>query len=434
MSCPRLLALTIALACAASLGYSQSMKLPVEVRPRPPGGGVAPTPDPPGEMGGTWDPYDPPPMRRPPPWVPLPPIKQQRPGWVVNPMPLIDWRSGSVQPFIVRPNPIFPGGDGDFCVQPSQLQVPVASAPRQMLGVGASSTGSSLRRGQALPTAASLVPEVYILEPDGVLFIETTTGSLLRTVGVVQPVRAALTPDKATLVVVAGFANSETAPPVLVFLSTANRAETGRLELPSAFEPFGVAITPNGDSAYLSGRLRTLTGTSAAHVLVVDLGTQQVSHEIPLVSPGGGTGADIAITPDGQRALVAGTLAYRVIDIDTNTLATPGREAGLSGARRVLIHPNANEAYYAPVRFPEDSSKLGIGIVNIATMTLVQRIEIPRPANPVQDFDMVLSPDGRTLIYADSGPGTVYLIDTLKRRIAETFQQRENSVLRVASP
>jgi YVTN family beta-propeller protein len=96
-------------------------------------------------------------------------------------------------------------------------------------------------------------------------------------------------------------------------------------------QPGTIAITPAGDKLYV--------GIAGGQVQVVDisLGTVQTT-----ISVGGSSG--IAITPDGTRAYVTGGLIY-VIDTSTNSVTqsfSPGQELG---AEYIVIKPDGSKAY-----------------------------------------------------------------------------------------
>jgi YVTN family beta-propeller protein len=104
--------------------------------------------------------------------------------------------------------------------------------------------------------------------------------------------------------------------------------------IPVGTSPFGIAITPDGSTAYV-------TNSGANTATVIDLATNTVRATIPVgTSPFG-----IAITPDGSTAYVANSGANTVtpIDLATNTPSTAIPVSGPPFA--VAISPDGTTAY-----------------------------------------------------------------------------------------
>ena len=277
---------------------------------------------------------------------------------------------------------------------------------------------------QGLPEFLDAVPGLYLLEgePQSIRFLDLLTNEFVWEIPVVEPQAMAITEDGAQLVVSSGFGRAPFAPSTLIFIDTEGATAMGQLDVPADLNPNRVAITPDGRFAYVAAAGVDLNGfpTNRDRVLVVDLATRQIANEIQL--PGFGRARDLVITPDGERAFVVGTHEVKVIDIATNTVSLH-TIVELRTAERALMHPSGTHLYAVPARLPDDFVNFGIGVVDTATMTLVDIITLPLGGQRFDTYDMALTPDGKTLLYADSGVGRVYHIDTVARRIefATTF-------------
>ena len=276
--------------------------------------------------------------------------------------------------------------------------------------------------GQGLPEFLEAVPGLYVLDDESIRFLDLMTNQFDWGIPVVQPQAMAITADGAQLVATSGFGRSLVAPSTLTFIDTESAMAMGQLDVPVDLNPSRVAITPDGRFAYVVAAAVDLNGfpTNRDRVLVVDLGTRQIAEEIQL--PGFGRAQDLVITPDGQRAFVVGTQEVKVIDLATNTVSLH-IIVELRTAERALMHPSGTHLYAVPARLPDDSVNFGIGVVDAASMTLVDLITLPLGGQRFDTYDMAITPDGKTLLYADSGVGRVYHIDTVARRIefATTF-------------
>ena len=293
---------------------------------------------------------------------------------------------------------------------------------------------STKQPGQGLAEFLDAVSGLYVLEDESqsIRFLDLMTNEFGWEIPVVLPQAMAITQDGTQLVVTSGFGRSLVAPSTLTFIDTESAMATGQLDVPRDLNPSRVAITPDGRFAYVAAAAVDLNGfpTNRDRVLVVDLATRQIADEIQL--PGFGRAQDLVITPDGQRAFVVGTQEVKVIDIATNTVSSHV-VAELRAAKRALMHPSGTHLYAVPARLPNDSVNFGIGVVDAATMTLVDLITLPLGGQRFDSYDMAITPDGKTLLYADSGVGRVYHIDTVARRIEFATIFNLNSRLLVAT-
>ena len=154
--------------------------------------------------------------------------------------------------------------------------------------------------------------------------------------------------------------------------------------------PEGVAITPDGKTAYVANM-------GLGSVTPIDTSTNTAGTPIAV-----GSGPDaIAITPDGKTAYVANFNADSVtpIDASTNTAGTP--IAVGSGPDAIAITPDGKTAYVT--NFNADS------VTPIDTSTNTAGPPIAVGSAP---FGVAITPDGKTVYVANFNADSVTPIDT----------------------
>jgi YVTN family beta-propeller protein len=165
-------------------------------------------------------------------------------------------------------------------------------------------------------------------------------------------------------------------------------------------EPFGVAITPNGSTAYVTNS----EGTVGKSVSIINMLAGATGGQIAPFDPGT---VGVGITPDGRRAYIASREAATVsaVDTGTNTLIGSPIEVGTeleSLDRGVAITPDGQHVYVA--RFGDDL----VSMIDTET-NLVIGAPIPAGEGPRA---MAITPDGRRLYVTDNISGAVTVIDT----------------------
>jgi YVTN family beta-propeller protein len=162
--------------------------------------------------------------------------------------------------------------------------------------------------------------------------------------------------------------------------------------------PFGIAITPDAKTAYV-------TNIDVGLVKAVDLGSRQVTG--PPIEVGGGP-EGIAITPDGGRAYVATNGGDRVALIDTanNFVGPPIPVGDEPGA--VAITPDGKTAYV---------TNLISGDVYVIDTSTSQLVGSPIPVGSFPR-GIAITPDGGRAYVANSGSDTVSVIDTRTNQLA----------------
>lgn len=168
-------------------------------------------------------------------------------------------------------------------------------------------------------------------------------------------------------------------------------------------EPTGIAITPDGQRAYVASALSDTLS-------VIDTATAAVSATIPL-SRGGGAG-NIAITPDGLRAYATtlGLSPVFVIDLSSNTEAGLPIDVGTNPSG-IAISPDGRLAYVA------NQNDLGsVTVIDTATNTVIT-------TTPLDHYPTAIAftPEG-TLAYVtqggiNNGEFTVSMIDTASHAV-----------------
>lgn len=318
------------------------------------------------------------------------------------------------------------------------------AAAAALLGTAAvaSATPTGKHAGPA-GDGTAIAPTGYRITPAG---RQTTLGDL--------PTAAALSPDRSTLLVVN--AGQGTQSVQVVDPASADVVQTLPYDTPKAVFG-GAAFSPDGSRAYISGG-----GTEQIHVYDVAGGrlTETAPLQLPTKNPQGKpvnmypTG--LAVTPDGQRLVVADQLADAATVVDLATGATHTVPVGhdpygvalskdggtayvtdqgantvsvldLTGADPVVrstitvgTHPNA--ALLDPAGttlYVADADSDQVSVIATATGTVTRTVDLrPYPGAQVGSNPdaLALSPDGRSLYVADSGDNDLAVVSTADGR------------------
>ena len=179
---------------------------------------------------------------------------------------------------------------------------------------------------------------------------------------------------------------------------------TGRAGTPiqPGNDPWAIAITPDGKTAYLAGYTNTVTP--------VNLATGSVGTPIQI---GGTPGPNaIAITPDGKTAYVAG-YGGTVTPINLAT-GRPGPAIQVNvgtGQKAIAITPDGTTAYVS------NQTAGGVTPINLATGTAGTPIQVGG------DLDTIaITPDGKTAYVGNWSGGTVTPIDLATGRVSTPIQ------------
>jgi len=165
-----------------------------------------------------------------------------------------------------------------------------------------------------------------------------------------------------------------------------------------------VAVLPDGSKAYVTNKNDKL------FVSVIDLKARKMIGRIP--APNGTEG--IAASPDGKRVLVADHSQPSILVVDT---------ASDTVVDRIPVQGSSKGMY--KVRYSTDGSKILtmnsseslINIFDAANLHAEQKSVAVGKA----PMGFAFTPDGKTVLIANHGDGTVSVIDVAAGRVVSTF-------------
>jgi YVTN family beta-propeller protein/cysteine-rich repeat protein len=233
--------------------------------------------------------------------------------------------------------------------------------------------------------------------------INTATNTVIKTIVLPTgsgPVRIAITPngDKA-------YVSDDVSDSVWVIDTATNMiTPTSPIPFASGTGPSGVAVTPDGLKVYVA-----LYYSNDA-VAVIDTATDMVSDTITGVGP---LPDGVAITPNGAKAYVTNRGVNTVSVIDTATNMLTRRITVGNGPTGVAITPDGAIAYVANY----DPSSSNISVIDTATDMVVGS---PIPVG-VRPNGLVISPDGARLYVTNVTSDSVSVIDTATNMVTTTI-------------
>ena len=180
----------------------------------------------------------------------------------------------------------------------------------------------------------------------------------------------------------------------------------------TGYMPWGVAVSPDGNSVYVAERA---TSDWIVNTLsVIDAATNSIKDTIytDLNSAG------VAVSPDGSRLYVAQGDADNEAVVNTITGAEIARiNTVTSQSNGVTVSPDGSRVYFS------NENIGGVIVVDAATNTIVTTIIIGIPSGSVypDPSGLVVSPDGSRLYVANSVAGTLSVIDTKTNSIITTI-------------
>jgi DNA-binding beta-propeller fold protein YncE len=245
--------------------------------------------------------------------------------------------------------------------------------------------------------------------------------------GFLQPEDMEITDDGSTLVVaVRGidprFDPSPFVPSHLTVVDTATATRVRRINLPDQIWPIDLALSPDGQTAYVSTQERTqdFEQTTAYPVLIVDLQSNTVTGRIDLPFGGpGGTPGEIVITPDGALLFVLSALQFTsptsnpgvyMIDTQTRTITAAiggtnpdfNTRRAVRTARELAMHPHGTKVFVSPILMPGTFDQFGVGVIDTATGLLTNTIAVPGMNRDSDLSDLAVSADGTTVFVYDN--------------------------------
>ena len=179
--------------------------------------------------------------------------------------------------------------------------------------------------------------------------------------------------------------------------------------------PDGVALTPNGEFAYVTSENSGYDNRD--NVSVINTATNTVAATVAV----GFNPVDVAITPNGEFAYVTNEYSdnVSVINTATNTVAATVAVGAPAGSPRayptaVAITPNGGFAYV--VNGGDSSSVKGsVSVINTASNTVAATVPVGSLPGGV-----AITPDGQFAYVTDYGSGSVSVIDTASNAVATT--------------
>jgi YVTN family beta-propeller protein len=159
--------------------------------------------------------------------------------------------------------------------------------------------------------------------------------------------------------------------------------------------PHGMAITPDGQTVYVSSE-------GDSKVSVIDTVTDTVKTSIEV----GKTPHGLRLTPDAKQLLVAGFGTDSIIFIDTATNQVTDR-VPVTQPHNIAISPDGHTAYIsAYYAAAQDSGPVKLIILNLQDKTQMSSVSIDHPARGLN-----FSPDGKQLYFTETGIDAVEVLD-----------------------
>ena len=204
----------------------------------------------------------------------------------------------------------------------------------------------------------------------------------------------------------------------------------------------GLALSADGATAYVTG------GKDRLFVVAVEPdGTFKFSREIQLADAGKPTNPlGVALTPDGQRAVVARSLANDVVVVNLATgkiearvpvgicpygvaVSPDGRWAFVSnyGGRRARRGDQTEQSAGSAVAVDERSIPLS-GTVSAIALAGTPRVK-KQILVGLHPTELLLSPDGQRLYVANAGGDSVSVIDPGNLKVTDTLNTKADPSL-----
>jgi len=166
--------------------------------------------------------------------------------------------------------------------------------------------------------------------------------------------------------------------------------------LPVAAGPDGIAITPDGWTAFVSG-------SGASSVSVIDTATDKVARSIEV-----GKGPQgLAITPDGRWLLVAVNGEDRVALVDIASGNVAGNVA-VAKPHTIAVRADGQLAYVTS----QEPGHFALAIVDLAARTVVGSVPVDKPPR-----DLEFGDDGRMLYFTLAGTPAVQVLDPATNKL-----------------
>jgi YVTN family beta-propeller protein len=256
----------------------------------------------------------------------------------------------------------------------------------------------------AAPLTVQAEPFAYVTNAfaPSVSVIDTANNQIAATITFPPgstPIAAAMTPDSRKVYVTSldAFTTCGANDGVFVIDTASNTIEEGPIAVEC--EPTAIAITPDGQLAYVASQLSDT-------ISVIDTTTDTVSTTVTVPSVQGI--ANLALSPDGQRvyATVLAQNSLVVIDTSTNTVLDPAINVGFNPAG-IAVSPDGSLVYAT-----DAGASGGVAVIDTAAGTVIATIPVDNHPSAV-----AFAPDGVLAYVTQAGVNaggdfTVSTIDT----------------------
>jgi YVTN family beta-propeller protein len=276
--------------------------------------------------------------------------------------------------------PLIDVASGSLNVTGSLVNLADATSVLNLTGPILKQTGGTVTTGTGLVLAsgASLTP--------------TDLGPAIGTVPVgTSPVGVAVSPNGATAYVTNQNSNT------VSVINTATNTVSATVTVGSG--PEGVAVSPNGATAYVANK-------DSNTVSVIDTTINTVSATVPV----GSSPRGVAVSPNGTTAYVTNLSSNTVSVIDTTTNTVSATVTVGSQPLEVAVSPDGTRAYVANSHISSNT----ISVIDTATNTVSTVTVGSRP------FGVAVSPNGARAYVTNFGDSTVSVIDTATNTVTAT--------------
>lgn len=294
---------------------------------------------------------------------------------------------------------------------PLSVSTPTVLSTIKVFGIGTDDVAVSPNTGA----------ELVLTTTAGVSVIDTATDSVTATVPVSSyyaPDTVAITPDgEGAYVTVPGGTTLQGGQGTVVEVNLFNNTVFGSTQV--GYEPMGLAVGPAGTPAaeklYVvnscpSGALPCTGGNDT--VSVINTATNKVTATITV----GGFASEVAVSTNGKFAYVTNSGTVSVINTATNQVSKT-IQTGITGnlGAGLAVSPNGKELYEA------DPFKSSLDVINATTGKVTAKIPVGN--NPLA---VAVSPDGSVVYVANAGEGntlgtTVSVISTATNKVIDTI-------------
>jgi YVTN family beta-propeller protein len=165
-----------------------------------------------------------------------------------------------------------------------------------------------------------------------------------------------------------------------------------------------IGLLPDGSKIYITNK------TDKPFISVIDLKTRKIVNRIP--APNGTEG--VAVSPDGKRVIVMESqeAAMLVIDPATDKITDRILLKGQTKGYKVYLSPDGKKLITMSIA--ED-------VISIFDPTNLHKEPVTLPVGK-DPMGFAFSADGRTLLVANHGDGSVSVVDLAKSKVVKTFQ------------